>query len=79
MERYVPAARADDLAGRLRRATSGMRVTWLGSIVLDREDAWLCLFRAELEADVVEANRRAGASFDRVVDATLVGWPEARV
>ncbi len=72
VERYLGSRQVAGLTDRLRRATDGSAVTWLGSIVLPADDACLCLFDAASEADVVAVNDRAGADIDRVAEAFLV-------
>lgn len=80
VERYAPGLDDDSiraLARRLRAATAILRregrdVTWLESIALPSDDTCLCLFRACSDADVVEANQRAGADLDRVVSVQRI-------
>ncbi|MCY7303903.1 MAG: hypothetical protein LH654_12905, partial [Thermoleophilia bacterium] len=43
VERYLGSRQVAGLTDRLRRATDGSAVTWLGSIVLPADDACLCL------------------------------------
>ena len=85
VERYLPGLRGDELGSfvaRLEAATAELRaegrnVRWLGSISVPEEETCLCLFRACARVDVQEANRRAGAPFERVVPAVAVAWPTA--
>lgn len=80
MERYLPRATAADVAasaGRLAAAASdlrseGRRVEWLRSLALPGDEAGLCSFRAESEADVEEANTRAGVAYERIVEVLQV-------
>ena len=73
VERYAAGIDADDLGERLGAATAALRaegadVAWLLSIVLPAEEGCLCLFEASSAAEVVRANRRAAASYDRLVE-----------
>ena len=80
VERYLPGLRPGDipeLARRLAAATAAMRregrsVEWLCTLALPGDEACLCSFRAASLADVDEANVRAGASFERIVEAHRV-------
>ena len=73
VERYAAGIDADDLGERLGDATASLRaegadVAWLLSIVLPYEDGCLCLFEASSPAEVVRANERAAAPYDRLVE-----------
>jgi len=73
VERYAAGLDADDLGARLRAAAASLRsegadVAWLLSIVLPSEDGCLCLFEASSAAEVVRANERAAAPYDRLVE-----------
>ena len=76
VERYVDPAVTGEIGERLWAVPSDSGVVWLGSIVLEAEDSCLCLFRAESAADVVAANEVAAVAFERIVDASLLGWRE---
>jgi hypothetical protein len=77
VERYLPGlARSDFLGGlsRLERALEepiGERppVRYIGSTIVIGDEACYCHFEACSEEAVVEANRDAGLSFDRIVPA----------
>jgi hypothetical protein len=83
VERYLPGvSRARVLASLedLARATRGMRhegtsVRYLSSTIVPAEEACFCQFDAPSEEAVVEANRRAGLAFDRIVAAIAVSPP----
>ena len=89
VERYLPGLRADELEAfttRLAAATAAVRadgrsVRWLRSVALPEEDTCLCVFRAASREDVEEANRRAGAPYERIVPAVTVAevLPQAKV
>lgn len=74
VERYLPdasEARLAELAQRLADAASSMRdeghdVEWLQSLGLPADEACFCVFRACDEETVAEANRRAGADYERI-------------
>ena len=73
VERYAAGIDANELGERLGAATAALRaegadVAWLLSIVLPSEDGCLCLFEASSPAEVVRANRRASAPYDRLVE-----------
>jgi hypothetical protein len=79
VERYLPGlARSDLLHGlsRLveleRSADSVQGVRYLGSTIVLRDEACYCRFDGPTEADVAEANRTAGLTFDRIVQAVVV-------
>jgi len=74
VERYAAGLGADDLGERLGAATAALRaegaeIAWLLSIVLPSEDGCLCLFEASSTTEVVRANERAAAPYDRLVEA----------
>ncbi len=80
VERYVPGLVQNDLLDsleRLRVATDELRgegasVRYLGSTIVPEDEACFCQFEGPSEAVVVEANRRAGMPFDRIVSAVAV-------
>lgn len=80
VERYLPELRAADveaLGGRLATATAemrreGRRVEWVRSLGIPGDEACVCSFRAASAADVDEANARAGAAYERIVEAMPV-------
>lgn len=83
VERYLPGltpAQVEALARRLRDATrelrgEGRRVEWLRSVALVEDETCLCSFRAASELEVGEANARAGAGYERIVEVTLAENP----
>lgn len=85
VERYLPGLSRSDFLLRLselERATEGLRaksagVRYLGSTIVLKDEACYCQFEAPGKADVAEANRLAGLSFDRIVPALTV-QPERR-
>jgi Nickel responsive protein SCO4226-like len=82
VERYLPrldAAQLDALVERLRGATAqlqaeGRQVEWIRSLAVIDDEACLCIFRALAREDVAEANARAEAGYERIVEA-LVAEP----
>jgi hypothetical protein len=80
VERYLPGLRHSNLLRtlpELERATEELRaegsaVRYLGSTVVLEDEACFCHFDAPSAAFVVEANRRAGLAFDRIVPALAV-------
>lgn len=87
VERYLPGlSRADLLTGlsRLEPAIQelhgeGSEVRYLGSTIVLEDEACFCEFEGLSEAEVAEANRRAGLPFDRIVPALLVHSHQRRV
>jgi hypothetical protein len=79
VERYIPGLEQSDLVRaleRLNHATRELRsegtpVRYLGSTILAADEACLCQFEGS-EGAVVEANRRAGVPFDRIVPGVNV-------
>lgn len=79
VERYLPEPerrRLSELGRRLAATTAAMRdeglsVEWLESVALPGDETCLCLFRAADEEAVTEANRRAGAEFERISPALV--------
>lgn len=73
VERYIPRLRPGDvdlLTRRLAAATAQLRaqgrdIRWLRSHAFPDDETCLCIFAAEARADVEEANRRAGAAYER--------------
>jgi hypothetical protein len=85
VERYLPGlSRSDLLQGlsRLERVTRGWgegAVRYLGSTIVLGDEACFCEFEGPSVAAVAEANRRAGLSFDRIVQAITVKPMEGEV
>ena len=83
VERYLPGLDKDALAQSLdqleravaRMRAEGMEIRYLGSTIVPGDEACFCQFEARSEADVAEANRRAGIGFDRIVDAITTPAP----
>jgi hypothetical protein len=77
VERYIPRLRAADvdrLGRRLAAATAQLRVEgreihWLRSYALPDDETCLCIFIAATRTDVEEANRRAGSTYERILEA----------
>jgi hypothetical protein len=80
VERYIPRLQPADvelLTRRLAAATAQLRaegrnVEWLRSLALPDDETCLCIFSARSRADVEEANRRAGADYERIVETLTV-------
>jgi hypothetical protein len=80
VERYLPGLSRSDLLrtlAALERTTEELRgegpaVRYLGSTIVIGDEACFCQFEGPSEADIAEANRRAGVSFDRIVPAVTV-------
>jgi len=75
VERYLPGLdqRAlESSLGRLRDATRGTPVAYLGSTIMPTDEACFCQFDGPSEDAIAEANRRAGVPFDRIVPAVAV-------
>jgi len=79
VERYLPGLPHSDLLrglSRLERAeelsAEESAVRYLGSTIVLEDEACFCQFEGPSEADVAEANRRAGVPFDRIVPAVNV-------
>jgi hypothetical protein len=80
VERYLPQLCEADLIqlGRSLSAASdelardGRPIRWLGSLALVDDETCLCLFCAASIADVQEANRRADASYEHIVQTVVV-------
>jgi hypothetical protein len=80
VERYLPGVSSSELKStlaELRRTTREMRgegtpVSYLGSTIVPEDEACFCQFEGPSQASVVEANRRAGLAFDRIVPAVAV-------
>jgi len=80
VERYLPGVSRDELECKLERlklATRELRdegtlVHYLGSTIVLEDEACFCQFEGPSEEAVVEANRRAGVPFDRIVTAVRV-------
>jgi hypothetical protein len=80
VERYLPGLSPSKLVRsleRLEREAVAMRgegtlVQYLGSTIIPSDEACLCQFEGPSEAAVLEVNRRADITFDRVVAAIAV-------
>jgi hypothetical protein len=80
VERYMPgvdAAALLELTRRLAAATSslqaeGRRIEWLRSLALTKDETCLCTFQADDPKHVAEANTRAAAPYERIVEAVSV-------
>ena len=80
VERYLPLAgetEATAIAVQLERAQDALRrrgreIDWLQSLVVPRDDAWLCLFAASDMRDVHELNQLAGVDSDAILEAQLI-------
>jgi hypothetical protein len=80
VERYLPGLSSSDLRRalfELERTTEELRskgsaVRYLGSQIVAGDESCFCQFEAPSEAEVVEANRRAGLSFARIVPVLAV-------
>lgn len=80
VERYIPRLRAADvtaLAERVAAAAAelraeGRQVRWLRSLAIPDEETCFCTFSADTRTDVADANRRAGAAYDRIVPILVV-------
>ncbi|HEY3017480.1 MAG TPA: nickel-binding protein [Gaiellaceae bacterium] len=84
VERYLPGLSSSDLLGALERLRKASRarnddapVRYLGSAIVLEDEACFCHFEGPSEGAVAEANKRASAPFDRIVQAVAV-LPEAR-
>jgi Nickel responsive protein SCO4226-like len=83
VERYLPGLDRDALLGSLARleqavaqmCEEGMPVGYLGSTIVPEDEACFCQFEADFATVVAEANRRAGAPFDRIVGAIATPLP----
>lgn len=75
VERYLPGLAPEELEQLLERLGQAAReleeegtpVRYLGSTIVPGDEACFCQFEAPSEQAVAEANRRAGAPFDRIV------------
>lgn len=80
VERYIPRLQAADvtaLATRVAAAAAELRaegreVRWLRSLAIPDEETCLCTFSADTGIDVAEANRRAGAAYERIVPILVI-------
>ena len=80
VERYLPGLSRSDLSLRLSRLepatealrTEGSAVRYLGSTIVPEDEACFCEFEGPSVSAIAEANRRAGAPFDRIVPALAV-------
>lgn len=84
VERHLPGFSADQLPGaahQAKKATADMRaegkpVRYERSTFVPGEDKCYCLFEGPSEAEVREANERAGLPFERIVEARHVSEDE---
>lgn len=70
VERYLPGVSRAELERQLRRlehVTRGTQVEYLGSTIVPDDEACFCQFDGPSEEAIVDANRRAGLPFDRIV------------
>ena len=78
VERYWPGVTEAGLAAALERASpssggpGGGHLRHVHSVLIPSEEVVFSLFEAHSAADVEEANRRAEAPFERVVEAVAV-------
>lgn len=80
VERYIPQLQTADvelLAGRLAAASAQLRaegrdIHWLRSLALPDDETCLCIFTAHTPTDVEEANRRAGATYERIIETVAL-------
>ena len=80
VERYVPRLTQVDveaLAERLAAAcaelrTEGREIRWRRSLGLLDDETCLCIFTARTRADIEEANHRASAPYDRIVQTLAI-------
>ncbi|HEY2602843.1 MAG TPA: nickel-binding protein [Thermoleophilaceae bacterium] len=79
VERYLPGLAWTDMVrslARLEQAARELRaegtpINYLGSTIVARDETCTCHFEGS-EAAVIEANRRAGVPFDRILEAVAV-------
>jgi hypothetical protein len=80
VERYIPGLSRSLLERRLHQLelvaremeAEGIPVRYLGSTIVEDDEACFCHFEAPSERTVAEVNRRAGFAFDRIVRAVVV-------
>jgi hypothetical protein len=80
VERYIPQLQTADvelLARRLANASAQLRaegrdIHWLRSLAIPNDETCLCTFSAHTRSDVEEANRRADATYERIVDTVAL-------
>ena len=80
VERYIPQLQTSEIEALTRRLdaasaqlrTEGRDVHWLRSLALLDDETCLCIFSAHNRADVEEANRRAAATYERIVDTVAI-------
>ena len=80
VERYIPhlqSGNVEALCERLAAASAelqaeGRDVRWLRSLALLDDETCLCLFSADSRNDVAEANHRAGAAYDRIIETVTI-------
>ena len=84
VERYLPGLdqrRLLRMLGDLEQVTAELRaegtdVRYIGSTIVPDDEACFCQFEGASEADVAEANERAGVPFARIVAAITVPGPD---
>ncbi len=80
VERYIPHLRSADIEPLCERLTAasaelqaeGRDIRWLRSFALLDDETCLCLFSARSRNDVAEANHRAGAAYDRIIETVTI-------
>jgi hypothetical protein len=85
VEHYRPAITIEEFretASRMRRvademASSEPSIRFLHSTLVPEDETAFCVFRASSRTVVEEAYRRAGVSFERIVDALELEQPVA--
>jgi hypothetical protein len=80
VERYIPRLQAADVTALARRVAAagaelraeGRPVRWLRSVAIPDDETCLCTFSAHSAVDVEEANRRAGAAYERIIPVLVI-------
>jgi hypothetical protein len=79
VERYLPGLPQSELLRGLIRLEQTLRepidasaVRYLGSTIVLADEVCFCQFEGRSAEDVVEANRKVGLRFDRIVPAVAV-------
>lgn len=86
VERYIPRLQAADVTALTERVTAvtaelqaeGRHVRWLRSFAIPNEETCLCTFSAHTRTDVEEANRRAGAAYERIIPILVIEHDPAK-
>lgn len=81
VEGYLTASGKARLAALARRAhalEAGEGIRHLGSLVLLEDEICFHIFEAPSAAALVEASRRAGLEYDRIVETTWIAGTPAR-